>query len=124
MLKRIYEDKIEDETLVVDANKEVEDEEEKSLVDPEVITRAIIDQVNGAVTSVWDLIAQINGLIATIEPEEISNKESALEVLNNIVDDLTVNIGMINKVRDIIDEEKTELIDKGEEKAEQLIATE
>lgn len=123
MLKRIYEDKVDDETLIVNDDKETKDEE-KSMVDPQVITRAIVDLVNGTVTNIWDLVAQINGLIATIEPEEISNKEKVLEILNTLVDDLTVDIGMINKVRDIVDEEKTELIDKGEEKAEQLIATE
>ena len=84
---------------------------------------AMGDQVNSLVNSVWDLISNINGTISMFELDsDKPEKASIIEILNNVVTDLTIDIGMLNKARELVDSEKAELIDKGEQKAEQIVA--
>ena len=50
----------------------------------------------------------------------LQNKEAIKEVLETINDDLTIDIGMINKVSNMLSENEAELISVGEEKAEAI----
>ena len=91
-------------------------------VEEKVVTRALSDYVNGIIGSVWNLISDINGAIVTFDEQFKKDEKSDVnEILNNIVTDLTIDIGMLNKVRELVDVEKEELIDKGEEKAEDIV---
>lgn len=84
---------------------------------------AMADQVNSLVNNVWDLISNINGTISMFElNSDKPEKDDVIEILNNVVTDLTIDIGMLNKARELVDSEKAELIDKGEQKAEQIVA--
>ena len=44
-----------------------------------------------------------------------------IELLNSIVDDSTVNIGILHKVFELLNSEKAELLVSGQEKAEEII---
>ena len=103
-------------------NDTVEDEAENVTADYDTIKKACQDSVNSLVQNAWDFISNVNSVIATIDYDyKESNKESLLEILNNIVDDATVIVGMLYSGINLIDAKTTELIQSGSEKAENLI---
>lgn len=94
---------------------------EEAPVSEDTIQRALCDSTNYLVNEIWNLISSINGTITVFEEQfDKPEKENVIDILNNIVTDLTVDVGMVNKVIEYIDAEKVALIDKGEEKAEKI----
>lgn len=95
--------------------------------DPEVEENAfktsVGDSVNGLSNQCWEFISNVNGLIATIDFNYSGdNKEEIKEILNSLVDDATISVGMIEKASELLDAQKSDLINSGREKAEEIIA--
>lgn len=65
----------------------------------------------------WCTVDNIN----SIKISFTSKNEQVENILNSIIDDITINIGMLNKVLQIIDINSNDLLKKGEEKAEDII---
>ena len=89
------------------------------------INIACQEVVNGLIQASWNYISEVNSVIASLDYElkEESNKAEILEILNQIVDDSTVNIGMLHKVFELLTQDKSDLITSGEQKASELIDT-
>ena len=100
----------------------------KPETDPEVEENAfktsVGDSINGLSNQCWEFISNVNGLIATIDFNYNSgdNKEEIKEILNSLVDDATISVGMIEKASELLDAQKSDLINSGREKAEEIIA--
>lgn len=73
--------------------------------------------VKSLVTNLWDIVDNINSVKISFN----SKNEQVENILNSIIDDMTINIGMLNKVLQIIDVTSNDLLKKGEEKAEDII---
>lgn len=91
-------------------------------IDTEVIKNGFENAINNSIQNIWNLIADLNGLIASIDFDyKEENKDSIKEVLESTIDDLTVDIGMMYKVISMINAETSNLIDAGKEKADEII---
>ena len=90
----------------------------------EVVVNAYSDMVQDLLRKQWEVINSADSIIATINSEEHSdiNKEEILAVLNKLVEDTTVSVGMTTKALGIIDPSQEELMDQGVEKAEEVVA--
>ena len=96
---------------------EVEKIEENS-VEEEIQISATVDSIKNLENEVWKLISSVKSIIMNLDL--LQNKEAIKEVLETINDDLTIDIGMINKVSNMLSENEAELISVGEEKAEAI----
>ena len=89
---------------------------------PTVEEHAFTDMINNAIQQEWNLISALNGIAATFDFEyKDGNKQDIINVLNQIVDDTTINIGMLHKAAELVSLKTSELLDAGEEKAEEII---
>lgn len=89
-----------------------------------VIQNALETESNAIIQNIWALISNINGLSASLDFDyKDSNKEDIKEILESMVNDLTIDIGMMYKIISIINNKTTELIDDGKQKAEELITS-
>lgn len=81
------------------------------------------DLINSAIQKEWDLISHINSLIATFDFEyKGDNKDDLASIFNQLVDDTTINIGMLHKAAELVSSKQAELMDAGEQKAEEIIS--
>ena len=90
--------------------------------DKDVIKNAYIAALNNVLNATWDIISELNSVIATSEvANDCPNKEDVKNILNTIVDDTTITIGMLNKAIELVNPKFGELINQGENKAEDSI---
>ena len=111
-IEEIDNEETEYETIPTDDNNEVE----KSIQE-----NTFADVTIGIKDSVWDIISTLNGLIVNAEVDNCPNKEEVITLLNEIVDEETIVVGMLEKVSELINEKRSSLIQKGKEKAENLL---
>lgn len=105
------------------ANPSAEATEEK--VNATMLKNACENATNNIIQKAWELINEVNSFIATIEYDyKEANKDEVTSILNSVIDDTTVNIGMLYKVISLFDNKTTELLDAGEQKADDLIQSE
>lgn len=118
------------EEKVTDTEEEVVEIEDSAIADsaettPAVDQNACEDVILGLVQEGWSMISSINAAIATLDANyEKENKADIIEILDSIVDDITVNIGMLYKITDMINEKTEKLLDTGAAKAEEIITEE
>lgn len=105
------------------ANPSAEATEEN--VNATMLKNACENATNNIIQKAWELINEVNSFIATIEYDyKEANKDEVTSILNSVIDDTTVNIGMLYKVISLFDNKTTELLDAGEQKADDLIQSE
>lgn len=81
------------------------------------------DMINDVIQKEWEFISQVNSLIATFDFDyKGDNKEDLTTIFNQLIDDTTINVGMLHKAAELVSSKQAELIDAGEEKAEQVIS--
>lgn len=81
------------------------------------------DAVRDLTHAAWDFISTTNSVIATLDLYYTEkSKDGVINLLNTIVDDSTINIGILQKVMGLINSKKTDLLDAGETKAEEILA--
>ena len=124
---------IKEETIkpisVEEASEEVanipEVEVDEKEIPQHIIENACQDLINNLTQEAWNFISSVNSSIATIEDglKNEETKKEIIELLNTIVDDATINIGILHKVFSLINSNKADLIASGEEKAEDIIAS-
>lgn len=123
MLKLIKEENI--KPIALDQVDDIQTSEEENIqeVPENLINNACQDIVNNLIQSAWNFISEINSTIATIEYDfkDEKTKKEITELLNSIVDDTTVNIGILHKVFELLNSEKANLLASGQEKAEEII---
>lgn len=78
--------------------------------------------LNDLVKDEFALIEKFNSAIATLEAEEVENKEEILTILKSILDEKNVDVGMLTKTLELIDSKNTDLMNAGVEKAEEIIS--
>lgn len=126
MLKLIKEENIKPISLDEIDNMQIsEPEQEKTEQEiPEnIINNACQDIINNLIQSAWNFISEVNSTVTTIDYDfkDEETKKEIIELLNTIVDDSTVNIGILHKVFELLNSEKADLLTSGQEKAEEII---
>lgn len=122
---KLHED-VEEEKVEISQPEEVVEipTEEQPVEEPkEEISEAIFsDMINSAIQKQWEVIGNLNSIIATFDYEyKAENKEDVLSILNQLVDDNTISVGMLYKASELISTRMTSLVDAGQEKAEDII---
>jgi len=94
-------------------------------VDAKIETIACEEAVNSLMQQAWNFISNVNSVIATLDLNyKGESKGDVIELLNAIVDDSTINIGVIQKVTNIMNIKKVDLLDAGEVKADKILTKE
>lgn len=78
----------------------------------------LLTPIQNLISSQWNTISEVNNLISSInEIYKGSNKDQITNILNQMLDDFTINVGMLNRVIELTNP----LINSGVEKAEEII---
>lgn len=128
MLKLIREDTIkpvpvDSVDVETDVNMETANMED---IPDSIVANACQDVVNNLIQAAWNFISEVNAAIATIDYDfkDETIKKETVELLNTIVDDSTINIGILHKVFELLNSEKANLLASGENKAEEILNNE
>jgi len=83
--------------------------------------------LNDLVKQTWDLINGTNGALSTLDyyyqdEAQQEAKENITKILNEVIDNCTINVGMIYKALELISSKVSDLIKTGSEQAEQITA--
>lgn len=85
--------------------------------DNEIKNNAMSSIIANEISNTYTSIDSIKSIIATIS-SEMPEREDVVAILNQLVDDNTIHIGMLQKAMDLIDGKSSDLIDAGVESAE------
>lgn len=88
-------------------------------VAPEIQENAISSIIANEISSTYGRIDSLKSVIATIS-SEMPGKDDVVAIINQLIDEDTVQIGMLQKAMDLIDGKSGELIDAGEKGAEEI----
>lgn len=112
-----------------DVEKEVNTEEvpetasQAEEAKPEIVETVFSDMINNAIQEQWNIISTLNSIIATFDFDyKGENREDILTILNQLVDDSTISVGMLHKISELVSTKVTELVTAGENKAENIIS--
>lgn len=86
-------------------------------ISPDVEKNAYKDLINSSIKLELDANSNLTSVIATFTD---SKYKEALDILNTILDEKTVQIGMLNKILEMIDGKTEDLLDQGQQKAEDI----
>lgn len=90
---------------------------EEPKVDDSIKENAMSSIIANEISSTYNSIDSIKSIIATIS-SEMPEREDVIAIMNQLVDDKTIHVGMLQKAIDLIDGKTNELIDNGIEAAE------
>lgn len=111
--------KIKESTIIEPISAENIDVKSDAAV--ETKTKACELATNDLIQNFWDLIAQTTSLSSTVEVELEDGAEEIKTILTAIIDDITVDIGMLYKIIELLNAKTPALIAAGQEKAEEVI---
>lgn len=123
-LRKIYNGKyLKEETEdIVPTDITVKDE-----VKEEGASFGISNALSMLVQNIWGTISDIKSIIASIKDGnlKVESWESIEKILNSVIDDFTINVGMLTRASSLLDSDKAaELMDQGTQKAEEIISSE
>lgn len=123
----LAEDDIDDIDLILpedDIPLIIDEPIEEPVASEEVVVNAYSGLLQDLLRKQWDVINSADGIIATLDAEAADvNKEDVKAILQKLVDDTTVSIGMVTKALGVVDPSQEELMDQGIAKAEEVIET-
>ena len=90
-------------------------------LDKKMIQDAFQNSTNNLIQSYWNAINDINSLTAMIQHDFGPEKDDIVKLLESCVNDTTLIIGMLYKVFFSFNAQTEQLIDAGEEKAEEIM---
>lgn len=94
----------------------VDEVQEVQPISNEVVNVVYSTTVNELIQSSWKGIAEVNSVINTIELEDnCPQKEELINLLNLIVDNMTVNVGILHRTLNLINPKTGELLSIGQE---------
>lgn len=114
------------EKITVEPVAEVETEIENNSnveLDKKTIENAFQNSTNNLIQSYWNAINDINSLTSMIQHDFGSEKDDIVKLLESCVSDTTLIIGMLYKVFFSFNAQTEQLIDAGEQKAEEIMQT-
>lgn len=98
-----------------------EEIEEESVIDEETKNASLVALLNDTINKEWDELNVLNSTLATMK-YEAPEKEDVISILDNIITEKNIHIGMLTKALSLLNPETQELMDAGVEKAEEVIS--
>lgn len=83
---------------------------------PEIKDNAISGLLTSQLTSIYGDIDNLKSVVTTIALES-PEKQDVIDILNSIIDDRTVHIGMLEQALGLVDSKHADLVDTGKETA-------
>ena len=81
------------------------------------------EALNHLTQDYWNIISFIKSLKVMLQEQEVAfNKEDIINILSSLSDDATIDVGMLAKASELIDNSTKLLMDMGTEKAEEIIS--
>ncbi len=84
-------------------------------IDPKLEIDAISGLLTSELTSVYSNIDSLKSIVATIAAE-FPDRQDIIDILNEITDERTMHIGMLQQALELVDGKHKDLVDAGEEK--------
>lgn len=113
---------LKEETEIVEPEQTATAEVE---VDTKIAKVACEETITHLMQEAWDFISNVNSIIATLDVNyKEDSKDDVIELLNAVVDDTTISIGVLQKITNMMNSKKVELLDAGEVKAEEILTNE
>ena len=81
---------------------------------------AYVSTLNDVIETGWTYIEALKSAVATIGGEN-NTLPDVIAIVQDVIDDTIISIGMISKASELIDSETSDLMAQGEEKAEQIV---
>ncbi len=119
MVKKLLD---ESKATIVEEDIYLEEPEDTQEISEGQIKSAFTALMNDIVKDEFALIEKYNSVIATLEAEDVENKDDILAIVKTILDEKNINVGMLTKALELVDNTSTELMNKGLEKAEEIIS--
>lgn len=115
-------DALPEEPITVSTSEEaqVDSEALESGVTEETINNATYIEVNNIIQSEFNSISEIKSLINTIN--EVGGLENVKAILDEIVNETSIVVGMLNKALELVDDSHTTKVEEGEAKAEEVVS--
>lgn len=88
-------------------------------VDDSIKENAMSSIIANEISNTYASIDAIKSIIATMS-SEMPEKEDVIAILNQLIDDKTLSVGMLQKAMDLIDGKTSDLIDSGVEVADDI----
>ena len=92
---------------------------EEPKVDQEIVDNAMASLLSNEVASTYSRIDSLKSIVATISTE-MPERDDITSILNQIIDECTMHIGMLQNAADRIDGKTDALIDAGDENADAI----
>ena len=84
------------------------------------------DKVNGfinilssEVSEIYNNLASLKSILVTLN-SDLPERDDVKDIIEEVINERTIHVGMIQKAIDLLSENHEELVDIGEEKAEQI----
>ena len=119
MVKKLLD---ESKATIVEEDIYLEEPEDTQEISEGQIKSSFTALMNDIVKDEFALIEKYNSVIATLEAEDVENKDDILAIVKTILDEKNINVGMLTKALELVDNTSTELMNKGLEKAEEIIS--
>ena len=76
-----------------------------------VINNAYLTMTTDLINSFWELIGHLNSIIATLDiSDDCPNKEEIAKIINSVVDDTTISIGVLNGIIPLVNPKTASLL--------------
>ena len=86
------------------------------------------DKVNGfinilssEVSEIYNNLASLKSILVTLN-SDLPERDDVKDIIEEVINERTIHVGMIQKAIDLLSENHEELVDIGEEKAEQIVS--
>jgi len=108
------------DTLPVENSEPVENKDTNFADDSNEV---VVNNFNNLVSQLWNTIDVLKGSKAFIETETflVNNKDSINNLIEDLIDDLTIDIGVVYKLIELANPKVSLLINKGQNKASEKI---
>lgn len=106
-----------DELPPVELDKPIEVEVPE--ISDEEKSASFINVLSSEIGEVYNDISALKSILATLNVD-MPSRDDIKDILNGIIDERTMHVGMLQKAIDLLNEEHKELLNAGEEKAETI----
>lgn len=90
----------------------------------EVKVNAALALVNSAIASEWSSIDEMHSIMTTMTMENVDSADEINKIIDEIITEKTMCVGMLEKVMELVSPETFASIDAGTEKAEDALGSE
>ena len=86
-----------------------------------VVNNTYLTMTTDLINSFWQLISQLNSIIATLDiSDDCPNKEEVVKIINSVVDDTTISVGVLNGIIPLVNPKTASLLNTDESSTDNI----